>query len=206
MKAFPKEDHAKEIKDLDLNGERPHTQRSLGLTWDIVTDTFNFQVSDNDKPNTRRGLLWCTVNSLYDPLGFAAPVITHGRLLLRELSVDSIEWDSPLPEDKRMKWETWHHSLKDLGQLHIPRAYTTPSLFKAKRKYLYKRQWMQVQHMANRFWNRWRAEYLQTLQPRRKWQEEQRNIQVNDCQVAGVLDLLHFSPTWKRDWIFYMEI
>ena len=159
MKAFPKE-------DLNLNGERPHTQRSLGLTWDIVTDTFNFQVSDNDKPNTRRGLLWCTVNSLYDPLGFAAPVITHGRLLLRELSVDSIEWDSPLPEDKRMKWETWHHSLKDLRQLHIPRAYTTPSLFKAKRKYLYKRQWMQVQHMANRFWNRWRAEYLQTLQPR----------------------------------------
>ena len=60
---------------------------------------------------------------------------------------------------------------------------------------LYKRQWMQVQHMANRFWNRWRAEYLQTLQPRRKWQEEQRNIQVNDCQVARVLDLLHFSPT-----------
>ena len=100
IKAFPKEDHAKEIKDLDLNGERPHTQRSLGLTWDIVTDTFNFQVSDNDKPNTRRGVL-STVNSLYDPLGFAAPVITHGRLLLRELSVDSIEWDSPLPEDKR---------------------------------------------------------------------------------------------------------
>ena len=132
MKAFPKE-------DLNLNGERPHTQRSLGLTWDIVTDTFNFQVSDNDKPNTRRGVL-STVNSLYDPLGFAAPVIIHGRLLLRELSVDSIEWDSPLPENKRMEWETWRHSFKDLGQLHIPLAYTTPSLLKAKRKYLYKRQ------------------------------------------------------------------
>ena len=77
-----------------------------------------------------------TVNSLYDPLGFAAPVIIHGRLLLRELSVDSIEWDSPLPENKRMEWETWRHSFKDLGQLHIPWAYTTPSLSKAKRKEL----------------------------------------------------------------------
>ncbi|KAG5274659.1 hypothetical protein AALO_G00138730 [Alosa alosa] len=47
-------------------------------------------------------------------------------------------------------------------------------------KDLYKRQWMQVQNMANRFWNRWRAEYLQTLQPRRKWQDEQRNIQLGD--------------------------
>ena len=47
-------------------------------------------------------------------------------------------------------------------------------------KYFYKRQWMPVQHMVNRFWNRWRAEYLQTLHPLRKWQEEQRNIQVND--------------------------
>ena len=75
-----------------------------------------------------------TVNSLYDPLGFAAPVIIHARLLLRELSVDSIEWDSPLPENKRMEWETWRHSLKDPGQLHIPWAYTTPSLSKAKRK------------------------------------------------------------------------
>ena len=133
LKAFPKEDHAKEIKDLDLNGATPHTQRSLGLTWDIITDTFSFQMSDNDKPYTRRGVL-STVNSLYDLIGFAAPVIIHGRLLLRELSVDSLEWDSPLLENKRMEWETWRHSLKDLEQLHIPRAYTTPSLSKAKRK------------------------------------------------------------------------
>lgn len=133
LKAFPKEDHAKDIKDLDLEGDTPHTQRSLGLTWEIATDTFSFQVSDDDKPYTRRGVL-STVNSLYDPLGFAAPVTLYGRLLLRELSVDSIEWDSPLPESKKGEWETWRHSLKDLEKLHVPRAYTPQSLSKAKRK------------------------------------------------------------------------
>ncbi|KAL2089355.1 hypothetical protein ACEWY4_014043 [Coilia grayii] len=133
LKAFPKEDHAENMKDLDLEGDTPHTQRSLGLTWEITTDTFSFQVSDNDKPYTRRGVL-STVNSLYDPLGFAAPVTIYGRLLLRELSVDSIEWDSPLPENKRMEWETWRHSLKALEELHVPRTYTTQSLSKARRK------------------------------------------------------------------------
>ena len=61
-------------------------------------------------------------------------------------------------------------------------------------KDLYKRQWMQVQHMANGFWNKWRAQYLQTLQPRRKWHEEQRNIQVND------LVLLRDSQAARNTW------
>ncbi|XP_060787641.1 uncharacterized protein LOC132892997 isoform X1 [Neoarius graeffei] len=81
LKAFPKEDHAENIKDLDLEGDTPHIQRSLGLTWEITSDTFSFQVSDDDKPYTRRGVL-STVNSLYDPLGFVAPVTIQGKLLL----------------------------------------------------------------------------------------------------------------------------
>lgn len=133
LKAFPKEDHAENIKDLDLEEDTPHIQRSLGLTWEITSDTFSFQVADDDKPFTRRGVL-STVNSLYDPLGFAAPVTIQGKLLLRELSVNSIEWDSPLPENKRMEWESWRDSLKALEQLQIPRTYATQSLSKAKRK------------------------------------------------------------------------
>ena len=42
---------------------------------------------------------------------------------------------------------------------------------------LYSKQWRQVQHLANMFWTRWRKEYLPTLQPRRKWQSETRNLE-----------------------------
>ena len=35
-------------------------------------------------------------------------------------------------------------------------------------KDLFKRQWRQVQSLANTFWHRWRTEYLPTLQSRRK--------------------------------------
>lgn len=52
MKAFPKEDLAKGLKDLDLGADFPPTQQSLGISWDIATDEFNFQVSATEKPYT----------------------------------------------------------------------------------------------------------------------------------------------------------
>ena len=47
-------------------------------------------------------------------------------------------------------------------------------------KDLYKKQWRCVQELSNRFWKRWRNEYLTQLQHRRKWQEEQRNLREGD--------------------------
>lgn len=61
-----------------------------------MSDTFSFQVPDIEKPYTRRGVL-STVNSLFDPLGFLAPITIQGQLLLRELSSQTHEWDTPLP-------------------------------------------------------------------------------------------------------------
>ncbi len=62
---------------------------------------------------TRRGVL-ATVNCLFDPIGFVAPVTILGRMLLRELSVDSCDWDTPLPEEKLEEWKTWQISLQEL--------------------------------------------------------------------------------------------
>ena len=43
-----------------------------------------------------------------------------------------------------------------------------------------KTQWKQVQALADGFWKRWRVEYIQTLQSRRKWKCEQANLKVGD--------------------------
>lgn len=129
-KAFSHEDRAAAIKDLDLSGDTAPMQRSLGLHWEIMTDTFTYSVSTATKPFTRRGVL-STVNSVYDPLGLLAPVTIQGRALLRELSSETPDWDTPIPEDKLSRWKVWRDSLKDLRQLHVPRMYTTTSLTKA---------------------------------------------------------------------------
>lgn len=74
-------------------------------------------------PFTRRGVL-STINSLFDPIGFASPVVIRGKLLLREMLSSSkpIDWD--VSEIYLQRWESWVTSLKDLEKLRIPRMYS----------------------------------------------------------------------------------
>lgn len=60
--------------------------------------------SQNHQHYTHRVVLSVT-NSLYDPLGFVAPVTIQGRALERELTKEVHDWDRVLPEEKRNKWE-----------------------------------------------------------------------------------------------------
>ena len=48
-----------------------------------------------------------------------------------------------------------------------------PGTFQRADVYCRKR-WRQVQHLANEFWNRWRKEFITTLQPRQKWNDAKR--------------------------------
>ncbi|XP_071368507.1 uncharacterized protein [Centroberyx affinis] len=59
---------------------------------------------------------------------------------------------------------------------------------------LYRKQWKQVQSLADSFWRRWRQEYLATLQPRRKWQADQPNLQIGDVV------LLKDSQAKRNEW------
>ena len=54
---------------------------------------------------------------------------------------------------------------------------------------MYSKQWKFVQVMADKFWTNWKQEYLQTLQPCRKWEQNQTNIQVNDVVILKGNDL-----------------
>ena len=114
MKAFPTENLAKDIRSLDFSQDNLPAQRSLGVFWNLETDTLTYKVSVPDKPFTRRGVL-SVVNSIYNPLGLAAPVLLDGRLLLQRLvamgkkktSTVCLGWDDPLPEDLMSGWQCW---------------------------------------------------------------------------------------------------
>ena len=73
MVASPSQDYASGLKEMDLSKDVLPMQRSLGLNWDLKMDTFIFKVSVAKKPLTQRSVL-STLNGLYDPLGFDAPV------------------------------------------------------------------------------------------------------------------------------------
>ncbi|XP_060084978.1 uncharacterized protein LOC132564341 [Ylistrum balloti] len=111
-------------------------QRSLGLSWNLAGDFFTFNSHLEDKPYTRRGIL-ATINGLYDPLGFAAPVVLKGKLLFRDLISSTLGWDDPLPEDSRRDWELWKRSLKELNYCKVRRSYCEVRLHQGMKQCLH---------------------------------------------------------------------
>lgn len=97
------------------------------MSWNLENDSFTFRVGKGTKPFTRRGI-FSVVNSLYDPLGFAAPVTTQGKVLYRELTLEQRDWDEPLPADREAEWIKWTGSLTALEELHIHRPFVPISL------------------------------------------------------------------------------
>ena len=128
--AFPEEDQATDIRNLDLSKDNIPVRRSLGVFWDLKTDAFTLKVSSENKPFLRRGVL-STINSPYDPLGLAAPVTIIGKFLLRSMSANLS--DAPLPEEQRPVWEHWRQSLLALDQVRVPHAYSSSLLNAAHR-------------------------------------------------------------------------
>lgn len=85
LEQFDSNDLASNVKNLDIGSDELPMQGSLGLSWDTSADTIKFQLSSEPKPYTRRGVL-STINSVFDPIGFAAPVVIQGKLLREMLS------------------------------------------------------------------------------------------------------------------------
>ncbi|XP_061185158.1 uncharacterized protein LOC133193208 [Saccostrea echinata] len=119
MLQFPSADLAKSMEQLDLDRDDLPVHHSLGLSWNLATDTFMYKASEEQKPLTKRGLL-STVNGLFDPLGFIAPIILNGKLIMREAFTGIESWDDPLPTATMSAWKLWLEQLTRLDGVHIP--------------------------------------------------------------------------------------
>lgn len=114
----------KDVRDplftLDIGDDE--TIKSLGLSWTPCADDFRFYVTrtvDVDKV-TKRTLL-SDLNKVFDPLGFLAPVIIKGKIFLQQLWQLKIDWDTPLQNDIKQRWQQYYTQIEDLKDLSIPR-------------------------------------------------------------------------------------
>lgn len=103
LEALPIEDRAESIQNIDLDKDALPIERALGVQWCIEKDSFKFRIILRDRPCTRRGIL-STVSSIYDPLGFVAPLLLEGKIL-QELCRKRADWDDPVPKDIKARWE-----------------------------------------------------------------------------------------------------
>ncbi|XP_028413668.1 uncharacterized protein LOC114536524 [Dendronephthya gigantea] len=122
LEQIPVGDRAEEVKNLNFEQETQLTERALGVLWSIETNVFKFTITLKEHPCTRRGIL-STVSSVFDPLGFVAPVLLEGKSILQELCRIKLDWDDPVPEDMCIRWCKWKSELKELELFSIPRCY-----------------------------------------------------------------------------------
>ena len=80
LSPLPHDRLAPSVKNVDINLDLTN-DRTLGLRWIVSEHAYAFKVPITEKPSTRRGVL-STASSLYDPLGFVAPVTLLPKLLL----------------------------------------------------------------------------------------------------------------------------
>lgn len=60
LETIPKFERARSVLDLDLSNQNLPYERTLGVQWNMDSDTFTFKVEPKHKPFTRRGILSVT--------------------------------------------------------------------------------------------------------------------------------------------------
>ena len=94
---------------------------TLCMKWNTDEDTFSFVAHLKlVAPNTMRSFL-SEIAGIYDPMGFAAPVIITAKMLMQELWRAKVTWDEPMPAAVKKMYDEFRLHLPCLADLTIPR-------------------------------------------------------------------------------------
>lgn len=100
----------------------------LGIRWSPHQDTFNFSTISSTQPVTfSKRLISSEVAQIFDPLGFASPVVIRAKMFLQSLWLQKLNWDDSLPEQLITQWLSIRQDLISLARLSIPRWFNTLS-------------------------------------------------------------------------------
>ena len=112
---------------LDPLKVQPQNQKVLGLPWNPITDCYMIETKLFRKINfnediTQRKLLRF-VASLFDPLGFIAPLTIRLRKVLQDARNQGPKWDKPLLVQNFPDFVSLRDEVPNFKDLQIPRNY-----------------------------------------------------------------------------------
>ena len=76
--------------------------------------------NDGERASTEQKRI--VVYSVYDPLGFHAPVTLPAKVMLQELCHRRCGWDDNIPADISYQWTGWLEDLKRLASFKVKRC------------------------------------------------------------------------------------
>jgi hypothetical protein len=71
----------------------------LGLKWNTNEDYLTYKLYEPNPNTASKRQVLKHVSSVYDPLGYLAPVQIRAKILLQELWKRKLDWDEPIPPD-----------------------------------------------------------------------------------------------------------
>ncbi|UYV63157.1 hypothetical protein LAZ67_2003311 [Cordylochernes scorpioides] len=81
---------------------------------------YSFQEPTQVDEITKRGML-SLVAKLYDPMGWLAPVLVIGKIMIQRLWVTEKDWDAPIDGPMKEQWNKFREQLGCLRTVRIPR-------------------------------------------------------------------------------------
>lgn len=104
--------------DMNLGG----TVRTLGLSWNIGDDVLQYNLNLPEVPLTitKRSIL-AEIQRLFDPLGWIAPALLPGKLIIQRLWLKRLTWDEEVDSETKRDWLEMRNNLNYLKEIKIPR-------------------------------------------------------------------------------------
>jgi len=96
---------------------------ALGVIWNSGQDMLALRsapIWTNDKEPTKR-LVLSHIARIFDPAGWAAPVIVATKILLQDLWKMALEWDHSFPEPLYSRWQQLAADMPKLINIQILR-------------------------------------------------------------------------------------
>ncbi|UYV70708.1 hypothetical protein LAZ67_8000337 [Cordylochernes scorpioides] len=93
----------------------------LGINWNPRNDEIGLRKLEIIKnAPTKRNIL-SQIATIYDPLGWFAPVMLKIKLMIQTLWAAKLTWDEPIPVRLQESWKALQNDLASLHQVQIPR-------------------------------------------------------------------------------------
>ena len=124
LDSIPQNERSKDLKHLNIQYDALPVERTLGLEWNIESDTFRFKINSKERPATRRGIL-SIISSIFDPLGFVAPFVLPAKRLL-QASCKDLEWDKEISGENLINWNQWLVQMPMLENFQMRRCIKVP--------------------------------------------------------------------------------
>ena len=110
--------------------ESEDNPKVLGLEW-IAADGLLTVRKDQEflqKTNWTQRQVLSTVLQVFGPLGFRAPFVIRGRMLMQRVwPTQAQRWDSPIAEDINTEFKKWVQEWSNSNQLSVPSWYNQES-------------------------------------------------------------------------------